>query len=94
MKPAVAGVAAIARVASLFSSSLLRPQRFADQQYAAMGVVEMLTRRVGVEALDLVHEAVFEERVECPVHGRRREVLALAAGEGRRTVEGARVARR
>ena len=46
-----------------------------------MGVAEMLAGGVGVQALDLVHEAVLEEEVERPVDGRRRDLLPLAAGQ-------------
>ena len=39
----------------------------------------MFAGRVGVEALDLVHEAVLEKEIERPVDGRRRDRLAFAA---------------
>ena len=44
-----------------------------------MGVAEVFTRRVSVEALDFVDEAALEEEVERPVDGRRRDALAFAA---------------
>jgi hypothetical protein len=35
----------------------------ADEQHAVMGVVTMLARRIGVETLNPVHEAVLEEEI-------------------------------
>src|SRR5208337_4747254 len=43
-------------VLDLFAS----PAGLADEQHALVGVAEMLAGRIGVEALDLVHEATVE----------------------------------
>ena len=51
----------------------------AQQQHALMGVAEMLARRIGVAALDLVQEAVLEEKLERAIDGRRRDRLAFLA---------------
>src|SRR5271169_24370 len=50
----------------------------AKQQHAVMGVADMLARRIGVPALDLVDESMVEQKLERPVNRRRRDLLAFA----------------
>ena len=54
---------------------------FAQEQRAVMRVAEVLARRVGVAALDLVDEAVLEKKIERAIDGRRRDGLAFAPRE-------------
>ena len=51
----------------------------AQQQHALVGVADVLARRIGVAALDLVQEAVLEQELERAIDGRRRDRLAFLA---------------
>lgn len=46
------------------------PAAIADQQLHRVSMVEVATEDEGVEGLDLVSEALLEQKIERPVHGR------------------------
>ena len=64
-------------VLDLVASSAL----FAEKQRPVMRMPEMLARRIGVAALDLVEESIFEKEVERAIDGRRRDRLAFLPRE-------------
>ena len=54
------------------------PALLAQEKRPMMGVTEVLARRVGVAALDLVEKTVLEKKIEGAINRRRRDRLAFA----------------
>ena len=48
----------------------------ADQELTLMRVFRVIAAHERVERRDAVHEAVFQQEIQCPVNGRRRGAAA------------------